>query len=431
MKTVSQWDWIVPKLEDLKAKNLFRQFRVLEDVKATSAIIEGRRVTLFCGNDYLGLCHHPRLIEAAHGVLRSHGVGAGSARLIAGTSHWHDALETRIAKFLGKESALIFSSGYLANLGALSALTEPNDLVILDKLSHASLIDAARLCRATVRVYPHRNLGYLEKVLKTNSTARHPEAASQSDAEGSRPEGRRWGGESRSGFFGCLRRPQNDVGRVWIVTDSLFSMDGDLAPLRELVELKNRYGAYLIIDEAHATGVYGAGGRGVSEHLGVMDEIDVHIGTCSKAIGTLGGFVAGSTELIQYLVNHARTFIFDTALPASACAASIKALDLIDEAPELRASLWRNSEKLRNGLDHVGASLLINEASPIVPVVLGDEKKALEASDFLLREGFLVPAVRYPTVPRGKARLRVTLSAAHSDFEIDQFLAVCQKFFMS
>lgn len=398
MKTCSQLDWMSTQLDELKAKNLYRQFRVLEDVKATSAIIDGKRVTLFCGNDYLGLCHHPRLIETAQKVLQTHGVGSGSARLISGTSEWHTALETRIAKFLGKERALVFSSGYLANLGALSALTESDDVVILDKLSHASLIDAAQLSKATVRVYPHRNLAYLERMLKSYSTYL---------LEGGR---------------------RKVEGRIWIVTDSIFSMDGDLAPLRELVELKNRYGAYLVIDEAHATGVFGTRGRGVSEHLGVMDEIDVHIGTCSKAIGALGGFVAGSAELIQYLINRARTFIFDTALPPSICAASIEAFDLIDREPGLRSKLWGNIERLWNGLCHMDTVVPINEPSPIIPIVLGDEKKAFEASNFLLLEGFLVPAIRYPSVPRAKARLRLTVSADHMEAHIDQLLAAIEKY---
>ncbi len=382
MKTISQFDWMADEIMQLKGKNLYRQPRVLEEIKGTSATVGGKKVSLFCGNDYLGLSQHPKLIEAAERVLKQCGVGAGSARLISGTTKWHAALEARIARFMAKERALLFSSGYLANLGALSALTQPDDLIVLDKLSHASLIDAARLAGARVRIYPHRNLDYLEKILKSVRT-----------------------------------------GRAWIVTDSVFSMDGDFAPLPELTGLKNRYGAYLVIDEAHATGVFGASGKGVSEHFGVMEEIDVHIGTLSKAIGGFGGFVAGRTELIEYLINHARPFVFETALPPSICAAAIEAFDLIDREPELRGQLWRNVKKLRSGLQEIGAPVLEGE-SPILPVVFGDEKRTLRAAEFLFEKGFLIPAIRYPTVPRGKARLRVTVSRAHSDTEIGRLLEV-------
>ena len=377
---MTRMNWAVEKLEKAKADGLFRELRTLEHLKGTSATLKGREVTLFCGNDYLGLSQHPRLKAAAHETIDSWGVGAGSARLIAGTSKFHSALEVRIAQFLGKQRTLVFSSGYLANLGALTALTESGDLILLDKLCHASLIDAAHMSSAVVRVYPHRNLKYLERLLK-----------------------------------------QSKAKRTWIVTDSIFSMDGDLAPLVELVTLKQRYGSYLVIDEAHATGVFGANGRGVSEHLGVLEKVDVHIGTCSKAVGALGGFVAGANELIELLINRARTFIFDTALPPSICAASIAAFDLIQEEPELRKKLWRNVERLKAGFENLNLRVP-NVCSPIIPIVIGDEKKALQQAQALLEEGFLVPAVRYPTVPRGKARLRLTVSSAHSESDLDRLL---------
>ncbi len=380
MKTISKLGWMAEELTALKGQNLYRKLRVLEDIKGTQATIDGRKIFLFCGNDYLGLSQHPKLILAAEQVLHASGVGTGSARLISGTQKWHTELEDRIARFFGKEKALLFSSGYLANLGAISALTQSGDTVILDKLSHASLIDAARLSGKTVRVYPHKNLEYLEKILKGVKT-----------------------------------------GRAWIVTDSVFSMDGDLAPLPELVEIKNRYGAYLIIDEAHGTGVFGESGRGVAEHFHVSDEIDIHIGTLSKAIGSFGGFVTGRSELIDYLVNFARPFIFETALPPLICAASIEAFNLIEEELDFRKRLWQNVKRLRKGLAKIEAPLLEGE-SPIIPVVFGDEKKTLTAAEFLLKEGFLIPAVRYSTVPKGKARLRITISAVHSDDQIDELI---------
>ena len=389
MKTTSPTDWMAKEITQLKEKNLYRKPRVVENIKGASATIDGKKAALFCGNDYLGLSQHPKLAGAARRVLDEHGVGAGSARLISGTTKWHDALEKRIAQFLGKEHALLFSSGYLANLGALSALCQPDDLIVLDKLCHASLIDAARLARITVRVYPHKNLDYLEKILK--------------GAKGK---------------------------RAWIVTDSIFSMDGDLAPLCELVEIKNRYGAHLVIDEAHGTGVFGAHGRGVGEELGVSQEIDVHSGTLSKAIGAFGGFVVGRGKLVEYLINHARTFIFETALPPAICAAAIEGFDLIEEDPGLRKRLWENVRRLRAGLKEVGAPILESE-SPIIPIVFGDEKRTLNSAEFLLREGFLIPAVRYPTVSKGKARLRVTVSAIHSNDEIDRLIAAFKRLLSS
>lgn len=376
-------NWLHGELDELKEKNLYRKLRVVEELRGTEAVVDGRRVTLFCANDYLGLSRHPEVVQTAKQALDQWGVGAGSARLIAGTSRPCAELEERIARFEGKERALVFSSGYLANVGTISALAGPEDIVILDKLCHASLVDAAKLSEATIRVYPHKNLDYLEKLLKK------------------------------------LR-----ARRIWIVTDSIFSMDGDFAPLRELAGLKNRYGAYLVIDEAHGTGVFGKNGRGLAEYLKVTDEIDVHIGTLSKAVGTLGGFVTAKRHLIDYLVNRARTFIFATALPPAVCAAAGKAFDLIETHPELRARLFQNVKRLRQGLRQAGLPVLEGE-SPIIPVLFGDEKKTLEAAQSLFEKGFLVPAVRTPTVPKGKARLRITVSALHTDAVIDKFIAAC------
>lgn len=384
-KILSRFDWISEELEELKTRNLYRSLRTFQNWKPVRGTWDGREVVLFSGNDYLGLSQHPKVIEAAKAALDTHGVGAKSARLVSGTSDWHTRLEETIARFEGKERALVFSSGYLANLGTISALCGKHDLVIMDKLNHASLVDAARLAEATVRVYPHRNLRYLERILQ-NARAR----------------------------------------KIWIVTDSVFSMDGDLAPLNELAAIKNRYGAMLVVDEAHGTGVFGASGRGAAEHFGVEDEIDVHIGTLSKAVGTLGGFVAGKKELIEYLINRARPFIFATALPPAVCAAAVCAFQLMEECPELRRRLWDNTERLRKGLQKINVPVL-ESLSPIIPILIGDEKKALEAAQGLFEEGFFVPAVRYPAVAKGKARLRVTVSAAHSESEIDWLIAAFKK----
>ncbi len=384
--TAAKFDWLQDELEILKEQNLYRQFRVLEQIKATQAKLNGRALTLFCGNDYLGLSQHPKLIQAAQEVSAEYGIGTGSARLISGTTRWHTELEERIAKFLGKERALVFSSGYLANLGALTALVQKNDLVLLDKLSHASLIDAAQYSKGKLRIFPHSNLDYLEKILKSSNEE-----------------------------------------RKWIVTDSIFSMDGDLAQLEKLTELKNRYGAYLILDEAHGTGVFGKNGKGVSEHFNVMDQVDVHIGTLSKAVGSFGGFVAGPKEIVDYLINHARPFIFETALPPAICQAAVCGLELIAQEPELRARLWNNVKLMRSKLAEIKAPLLEGD-SPIIPVIFGDEKKALRAAQFFLDNGFLVPAVRYPTVAKGKARIRITVSAAHQETDIARFVKTVKAF---
>ena len=381
MQTANQFDWMNEALEALKSQNLYRSLRVLEGVQSTRAILNGKPVTLFCGNDYLGFSTHPRLIAAAQKVIADFGVAAGSARLISGTTLWHSMLENRIAKFMAKEKALVFSSGYLANLGVLTALVAEDDLVLLDKLSHASLIDAAQLSKGALRIFPHQNLEYLEKILSASKAK-----------------------------------------RKWIVTDSIFSMDGDLAQLKELVEIKNRYGAYLIVDEAHGTGVYGKTGRGVSEHFGVLDEIDVHIGTLSKAIGSFGGFVVGKSDLIEYLIHYARPFMFETALPASLCAAAFEAFELVESEPKWRDKLWQNVRKLRSKLAEIKAPVLAGDG-PIIPVIFGDEKETLDFAQRLVEAGFLVPAIRYPTVPKGKARLRLTVSALHSESEIDALIS--------
>jgi 8-amino-7-oxononanoate synthase len=429
MKMLPQLDWANEKLETLKSKNLYRELRVLERLKGTHATIAGKDVTLFCGNDYLGLSRHPEVAQAAERALKTWGVGAGSARLIAGTTSLHDALEKRIADFLGKESAILFSSGYLANLGALSALTDEDDLIVLDKLSHASLIDAARASKAQVRVFPHRNLQYLERILKS-FRQRHPERSEGYPTLSLRDSGPNEveaipGPEIASSPTAprndsCKRGPQDDGGRIWIVTDSVFSMDGDLAPLEALCDLKDRYDAQLVIDEAHGTGVFGARGCGVSEALGVTDRVDLHIGTCSKALGGLGGFVAGRSAFIETIINEARSFIFDTALPPMLCASSMEALNLIEGRSEIRERLWCNARSLRKALQVLGIPVLEGD-SPIIPIVIGDEKQTLEAADFLLKEGFLAPAVRFPTVPKGKARLRVTVSSLHTEAEIKEF----------
>ncbi|MSR77365.1 MAG: 8-amino-7-oxononanoate synthase [Candidatus Omnitrophica bacterium] len=370
------------ELEELQAKDLYRSLRVLSEVQGTRARLEGIPILLFCGNDYLGLSQHPRLIEAAGKAAKKYGVGAGASRLVSGTSAVHTRVEEKIAGWKGKEKALLFSSGYLTNLGVLSALAGEKDLIVMDKLCHASLIDGARLSGATIRVFPHKNYERCDEIFEKNQ----------------------------------------DYPRKLLVSDTVFSMDGDLADLNALVKIKKQFGAILIVDDAHGTGVMGLRGRGAAEDSGLEPEIDVIIGTTSKALGCLGGFAAASAEVIDYLINSSRAFIFSTAIPPVLCAVIDEALTLLDEQPQIRHKLWRNIQILHEGLSGLG---LIQGPiiSPIFPVIFGEEKAALKASQYLKEQGILVPAIRYPTVPKGKARLRITISSLHEKEEIDLLLS--------
>ena len=362
----------------MKEKNLYRSLRVLEDHQGTRAAFKGRDLILFCSNDYLGLSRHPRVTRAAQQAIKKHGVGAGGARLISGTTSLHEALEKKIARLKDKESALVFGSGFLANLGILTAFAGEGDVIIMDKLCHASLVDGARLSKAELRVFPHKNYGKCEELLR-----------------------------------------QYPGQRKLLVTESVFSMDGDLADLKKLIPLKKKHKALLIVDDAHGTGVSGTHGRGATE--GFSKEIDIIMGTLSKALGGLGGFVAADKALINHLINFARPFIFATALPPALCEAAREALSLIEEEPSLRKKLWANIRQLHQGLALLGFALAKPE-SAILPVILGDEGKAVAAFEKLLERGFFIPAVRYPTVPKGKARLRVTVSAAHTSKDIQTLL---------
>jgi 8-amino-7-oxononanoate synthase len=335
----------------------------------------------FAANDYLGLSRHPSLIEAARQATAERGTGAGASRLVTGTDSAVLALEEQLATWKEKEAALVFSSGYAAALGTIPALVGKGDTVILDKLAHASLIDAARLSGATVRTFPHNDMGRLEALLKKISHGKT---------------------------------------RVLVVTESIFSMDGDAAPLPELVELKDRHGAWLLVDEAHATGLYGATGAGLVAEAGLSARVEIVMGTLSKALGSVGGYIAGSRVLIDWLVNRARSFIYSTALPPGVIAASRAAVELCQtpEGASLRGRLWGNVARFHVGLParwkRRGLSM-----SAIQPLICGEASAALQLAATLREAGFLIPAIRYPTVPRQAARLRVTLSAAHADKDID------------
>jgi 8-amino-7-oxononanoate synthase len=364
-------------------QQLQRSLRWLENSEGTEIVWEGRRLVNFSSNDYLGLAQHPKLKAAAIEATERWGAGAGAARLICGTLPVHRELEETIARFKGAAAAISFGSGYAAAVGTICALVGSDDIIILDKLVHASLVDGARLSGAKLRVFHHNDLDDLEKILK-------------------------W-----------AREKTGERSRILIVTESVFSMDGDRAPLREIVDLKERYGAWLMVDEAHALGVIGKGRRGLAEELNVASRIEVQMGTLGKAVGSSGGFIAGSMTLIDHLINSARAFIFSTAPGPAAVAAAKAGIDLI---------VSEEGEMLRNQLVANVRTITESETPPsaIVPIILCEEKRALGAANKLKAAGFLVPAIRYPTVARGKARLRITVSAAHTQTQIDGLLAALQ-----
>ena len=365
--------WLGARLSEIEAQNLRRRLRRLDSAQGVEVVVDGRPLLNFSSNDYLGLADDPRLRAASAAALDQFGSGSGSSRLICGTQAPHADLETALARFKRTEAALSFATGHAAALGTIPALVGAEDVVLLDKLSHACLVDAARLSGATLRVFPHNHLEKLERLLA-------------------------WARENYA------------KANVLVVTESVFSMDGDLAPLREIVELKDRFGAWLLVDEAHGVGVLGPNGRGLAAELGVADRVEIQMGTLGKALGAGGGAICGSARLIDFLVNRARSFIFSTAPPPAAAAAT-EAVRLLDsgEAEPLRERLWRNLHAFRS-----------DATSAIVPHIVGDEAAAVAEAARLLDAGLLVPAVRYPTVARGSARLRITLSAAHSAAQIAQ-----------
>ena len=362
------------ELQRLDAASLLRRVRTLDSPQEPEVTLDGRRLILLASNNYLGLANDPRVVEAAALAVRRWGAGTGSARLISGGVRLHDELEARLASFKGQEAALLFSSGYLANLGTIAALTDRGDAIFSDELNHASIIDGARLSRADVHVWRHGDPESLAALLRERRSAR----------------------------------------RKLVVTDSIFSMDGDLAPLPQIVEACEREGAILMVDEAHASGVVGPGGRGAVAHFGLEDRIPVVMGTLSKALGSAGGYIAGSASLIDYLRNRARAFIFDTAPPAAAVGAAQAALDILERES------WR-SERVRELAGELARGLRLRgfdvpePHGAILPVVVGDAAGAIALSRALEREGVLVPAIRPPSVTPGTARLRATVMASHTD----------------
>jgi 8-amino-7-oxononanoate synthase len=379
---------IASELDDLRSRALLRHLREIDSPQQPAMELAGKKLINFSSNDYLGLATEPALREAAKAAIDEYGVGAGASRLVCGTLSPHVRLEEALAHFKRTEAALAFTSGYAAALGTLGALLRKDDVVILDKLSHACLIDGARLSGAHVRVFPHNHLGKLESHL-------------------------------------CWAREHFPDARVIVATESVFSMDGDWAALPEIVEIKDRHGAMLLLDEAHAVGVIGANGRGLADQLGLAARVDIHMGTLSKALGVSGGYIAGSRRLIELLVNRARSFIYSTAPPPAMAAAGTAAVEfMMSPAGEKRRQALRAN--LAQFADEMPA-LFDGERkiqSAIIPIVIGHARAALEAAQVLADKGFLVPAIRFPTVARDSARLRITLSARHTPRQIAALCAV-------
>jgi 8-amino-7-oxononanoate synthase len=360
------------ELERVEKAGLRRFLRVLDSPQGPEVSCDGRVLTNFSSNDYLGLAAHPKLQVAARKALEEAGSGAGASRLVCGTHSRHQQLEVALSRFKGAEAALSFSSGYAAALGTIPALVANGDVVILDKLCHACLVDGARLSGASMRVFPHNRIEKLESHL-------------------------RWAAEARP------------AARVLVLVESVYSMDGDRAPLCEIVDLKDRFGAWLLVDEAHGIGVVGTHGRGLADETGVSDRIEVQMGTLGKALGSCGAYICGTAALRDYLINRARSFIFSTAPPPHCVAASCAAVELL-ESKEGGALV----KKLQENISALAHGLRAPAQSAIFPVIVGREDLALDASRMLVEKGFLVPAIRYPTVARNSARLRITVTAAHA-----------------
>jgi len=380
------------ELTELEARGLRRTLRTV-DGQGPRAVVDGREVLLLCSNNYLGLAGHPALLEAAAAATWRHGAGSGASRLVSGTLPPHARLEERLAEFKGSEAALLFNSGFAANTGILQGLFGPDDTIFSDQYNHASLIDGCRLSRARTVVYPHGDVSALERLM----TAEAP-----------------------------LRR-----GRWLVVTDGVFSMDGDLAPLPALCALKERFDALLMVDDAHGTGVLGAGGRGTGEHFGCQERIDLQMGTLGKALGCAGAYLAAPRVVIDTLVNCSRPFIFSTSLPPAVPAAALAALDIVagPEGVQLRAELRRNRERFAGRLQAAGLDLLTS-ATQIVPVLVGDPQPTMAITCRLLAEGIFLQGIRPPTVPAGTCRLRATVMASHAADDLEraagQIVAACR-----
>jgi glycine C-acetyltransferase len=370
------------QLEQWKREGTYQRLRVLESESAAEARFDGKDVVNLASNNYLGLTTHPKLREAAIEATRKYGVGSGAVRTISGTMRLHMQLEERIAAFKRVEACVVFQSGFAANAGTVAAVLTPEDHIISDELNHASIIDGCRLSKAKIHVFPHKDAAAADKI---------------------------------------LAELESVPGRKLLITDGVFSMDGDIAPLPGLVEAAARHGAIMMIDDAHSSGVLGRNGRGTVDHFGLYGRVDIQVGTLSKAIGVLGGYVCGSRELIEFLYHRARPFLFSTSHPPAVAAACLAAFDVLEQEPERIESLWANTKYFKAGLAAAGFDTGASE-TPITPVLVGDAALAHRLSRELFEKGVLATGIGFPTVPKGRARVRTIVAATHTRGELDRAL---------
>ncbi len=377
------------ELNELKSQNLFRSLFVMDSEQKPISIINGMRVINLSSNNYLGLTTHPRCVKAAKEAIDKWGIGTAAVRTIIGTMSLHEALEKKLANFKGTEAALVFQSGFTTNVAVNQTLmTSEEDFIISDELNHASIIDGCRLAKAQRRIYKHKDMAQLDEFLR----------------------------EAR----------QKKARRILVVTDGVFSMDGDLAPLTDVVELVERHNAVLMVDDAHATGVMGKNGRGTPDHFNVKERVHIQIGTLSKAIGAMGGYVAGTQEMRDYLIQKARPFLFSSSHPPSVVASCIAAVDVLLEEPQLIEKLWENTKYFKGNLKEMGLDTG-NSTTPITPIIVGDTAKTMKFSDRLFQEGVFAQGIGYPTVPKGRERLRTIVTATHTRENLDLALSIIKK----
>src|SRR6195256_613596 len=376
--------YLTAELDSLKKQGLYRTLRILEDEQKPTTTFDHRSVVNLSSNNYLGLTTHPRLRERALEATRRYGVGTGSVRTIAGTMAIHEELERLLAEFKRTEAVVVFQSGFTANAGTVSAVLDKDDIVVSDELNHASIIDGCRLSRAAIKVFPHKDADAARKILQSLPARR----------------------------------------RTLLITDGVFSMDGDLGPLPDLCSLAEEYGCIMMVDDAHASGVFGANGRGTIDHCGVHGRVDIQVGTLSKAMGVLGGYVAGTRALVDFLYHRARPFLFSTSHPPAVAAACIAAIDVLLEEPQIIDRLWDNTRFFKAGLARLGFNTGLSER-PITPVIVGDGALAMKLSDRLFDAGVFAQGIASPTVPVGKARVRTIVTATHTrdelQFALDAF----------
>ena len=387
-----QLSYLSQQLNELKQKGTHFRLRVLEDEQAPVCTFDGKRVINLASNNYLGLTTHPKLREAALEATRKYGVGSGAVRTIAGTMKIHMELEERIARFKNVEASVVFQSGFAANAGTVSAVLGKDDFIISDELNHASIIDGARLSRATIKVFRHKDTKHAEELLQEIA---------------------------------------DKPGHKLLISDGVFSMDGDIAPLPALCDLAEKYGAIMMVDDAHSSGVLGRNGRGTIDHYKMHGRVDIQVGTLSKAIGALGGYVCGSHDLIDFLYHRARPFLFSTSHPPSVAATCIAAFEVLEQEPERIEKLWENTRFWKKELGGLGFNIggVNTPASetPITPIIIGDGARTMEFSRELFKEGVLGTGIAFPTVPEGKARVRTIMTATHTREELAQALEVLRK----